>query len=400
MSENEPFKPYWEKHDMKRIRKLDFSKLKTPCYVVDEEALLNNLKILEKVKKKAGCKILLALKSFSMYSTFPLVRKYLDGVCASGVYEARLGHEEFRKEVHVFGPAYSDDDFKQLLKISNHIIFNSFSQIERFKPLIKKNKKVEFGIRVNPEYSEIECEMYNPASSMSRFGFKAYELKDKDLSLISGIHFHVLCEQNADTLENVLRHFEEKFKDILALPNIKWVNFGGGHHITREDYDVEKLIKIITDFKKRWKKEVILEPGEAIALNTGVLVSSVLDIKKTGKGVDIAILDASASNHMPDVLEMPYRPTIINSDDAGKLKHTYRLGGPTCLAGDIIGDYSFEKPLQVKDKLVFCNMAIYTMVKNNTFNGVALPSIYIYDKKGKIKLVKQFGYKDFKERLS
>lgn len=397
---DEPFKPYWEKHSMKRIRKLDLAKLNTPCYVLDEEALINNLKILEKVKKKAGCKILLAEKSFSMHSTFPLIRKYLDGICASGLYEAKLGKEEFKKEVHVFSPAYSEQDFKELLKISNHIIFNSFSQLNQFKEQIKKSKNVEFGIRVNPEYSEIECEMYNPASTMSRFGLKAYELKDKDLSMLSGIHFHVLCEQNCDTLENVLRHFEEKFKDVLSLPNIKWVNFGGGHHITREDYDVDKLIKIITDFKKRWKKQVILEPGEAIALNAGVLVSSVLDIKKTGKGIDIVILDASASNHMPDVLEMPYRPTIINSDEPGKLKHTYRIGGPTCLAGDNIGDYSFEKQLQIKDKLIFCNMAIYTMVKNNTFNGVPLPSIYIYDKKSKIKLVKQFGYKDFKDRLS
>ena len=340
MSEKETFKPYWEKHDMKRIRKMDLSKIKTPAYVIDEESLENNLKILEKVKKKAGCKVLLALKSYSAYSTFPLVRKYLDGVCASGVYEAKLGREEFKREVHVFGPAYSDEDFKELLKISDHIVFNSFSQIERFQDLIKKSKGVEFGIRVNPEYSEIDCDMYNPASSMSRFGLKAYELQNKEkiLSMISGIHFHVLCEQNCDTLVNVLKHFEEKFANILAMPNIKWVNFGGGHHITREDYDVERLIKVINEFKKKYKKEVFLEPGEAIALNAGVLVTSVLDIKKTGKGVDIVILDTSAANHMPDTLEMPYRPTIIGSDEAGKLKHTYRIGAPTCLSGDNIGD--------------------------------------------------------------
>lgn len=396
----EPFKPYWEDHSMKRIRKLDLSKLDTPCYVLDEEALENNLKILEKVKKKTNCKILLALKAYSMHSTFPLIRKYLDGVCASGLYEAKLGKEEFRKEVHVFSPAYSDEEFKELLKISNHIVFNSLSQIEKFKEQIKKSKGVECGVRINPEYSEIEHDIYNPASSMSRFGLKAYELQNKDLSMIKGIHFHVMCEQNADTLENVLKHFEEKFANILALPNIKWVNFGGGHHITQKDYDVEKLIKLVNDFKKKWKKEVYLEPGEAIALNAGILITSVLDIKKTGKGVDIAILDASASNHMPDVLEMPYRPKIIGSDEAGKLKYTYRIGGPTCLAGDNIGDYSFNKPLQTGDKLIFCNMAIYTMVKNNTFNGIGLPSIYIFDKKNKIKLVKKFGYKDFKDRLS
>ncbi len=399
MSDKEIFIPPWEMHDLKRVRKLNLNKLETPCYVVDEDSLERNLKILASVKKRTGCKILLAQKGFSSFHYYPLIRKYLDGVCASGIFEAKLGREEFKKEIHIYGPAYSDKDFNQLLKISDHIILNSFSQLERFKPLMKKAKNVEFGIRINPEYSEIECDMYNPAGKMSRFGLKSYELKDKDLSIISGIHFHVLCEENSDTLERVLKHVEEKFGEYISLPNIKWVNFGGGHHITRNDYDVEKLVTLVNDFKKKYKKQVILEPGEAVALNAGLLVASVIDIKKMSFGVDVVILDMSASNHVPDVIEMPYRPTIIEASAPGKQKFTYRLGGPTCLSGDVIGDYSFEKPLVVGQKLIFCNMAIYTMVKNNTFNGVGLPSIYNYKKSGQIKLVKKFGYKDFKERL-
>jgi carboxynorspermidine decarboxylase len=388
----------WDSYDSERLKKLDLGKIKTPAYIIDEFILEKNLKILADVRKKTGCKILLAQKAFSAYSTYPLLRKYLDGVCASGLNEAMLGRDYFNKEVHVFAPAYSDEDFDKLVKISNHIILNSCSQLERFKKKIKQIKNVEFGIRLNPEYSEIEVELYNPAARYSHMGLRIEDLKGIDLSIVSGFHFHVLCEQNSDTLERVLKKLEKKFAKYLILPNIKWVNFGGGHHITRQDYDVDKLCKLINNFKLKYKKQVILEPGEAIGLNAGILVSSVLDIKQNE--INIAIMDTSATAHMPDTLEMPYTPKIIDAGKSGEKKNTYRLVGATCLAGDVIGDYSFNEKLKIGSKLVFSDMANYTMVKNNTFNGINLPSIYKYTKKGKIMLIKSFGYKDFKDRLS
>lgn len=397
MKKSAPQELPWISHDPERLGNLDLSKIATPAYVIDEAVLERNLKLLAGVRKQTGCKILLAQKAFSAYATYPLASQYLDGVCASGLNEARLGAEYFRGEIHVFAPAYGDKDFAKLLGIADHIVFNSCSQLERFRRKATKSRKVEFGIRVNPEYSEIEVDLYNPTAKHSRMGVRAKELVGQDLSWLSGIHFHALCEQNADTLARVLRVFEKKLARYLALPNIKWVNFGGGHHITRADYDVDRLVDLINGFKRKYGKQVILEPGEAIGLNAGILVASVLDI--TSNGMDIAILDASATCHMPDVLEMPYRPVVAGAGKPGS-KHTYRLAAPTCLPGDIMGDYSFPEPLSVGAKLLFLDMANYTMVKNTAFNGINPPSIYLYKKDGKIKRLRKFRYHDFKRRLS
>ncbi len=376
--------------DHRIYRKL--AKVDTPSYVVDLKSLLKNLKALKEVKESTGCKILLALKAFSMHSTFPLVSRYLDGVSASGLNEARLGREEFRKEVHTYSAAYNENEFKEIVENSDYIIFNSVNQLEKLKDKAK-DKKV--GLRVNPEYSEVEVQLYNPCANKSRLGVKAEDLNEDSIRHVSGLHFHVMCEQNSDTLQRVLHRFEEKFGKYLH--DLEWVNLGGGHHITREDYDIALLIKLINRIKEKYEVRVILEPGEAVALNAGFLVSSVLDIvDNDGK---IAILDASAETHMPDVLAMPYRPFVIGSGMMGEKRFDYRLAGPSCLAGDVIGDYSFDSELKIGDKLVFTDMAIYTMVKNTTFNGINLPSIYLINEDGKIELVKSFGYKDFKERL-
>ena len=378
------------------LPQVDLTKLPSPCYIVDEVLLEKNLQILADIQKRTGCKILLALKGFAMFSTFPLVKKYLNGICASSFNEARLGKEEFGKEVHVFAPAYTDEEFPQLLKISDHIVFNSFAQLNKFKPLIKKSN-VEIGLRLNPEYSEIKVDLYNPSGKFSRLGITLDNLKGQDISGVSGLHFHTLCEQNSDTLERVLAVFEKKFEPWIR--KVKWVNFGGGHHITRPDYNIDKLCSLIIKFKEKYKVDVYLEPGEAIALNTGFLIATVMDI--VHNGMDIAILDTSAEAHMPDVLAMPYKPKIIGAENEKIYDYTYRLGGLTCLAGDIIGDYSFKKPLQVGDKLIFTDMAHYSMVKNTTFNGIPLPSIIIFNSKtGKIRIVKKFGYEDYRNRLS
>lgn len=376
---------------------IDFNSIKTPCYVVDRRLLQRNLDVLKYVQQQTGCKILLALKGFAMHSLFSEISKVLYGITASGLFEARLGYEKMRKEVHTFSPAYKEDEFDDIMLYSDHIIFNSIAQYEKFKPYIDLNidKTIECGIRINPEYSEIETAKYDPCYEYSRLGVTLANFEEQVLNTIDGIHFHTMCEQNSDTLERTIKIIEEKFGQYLH--NVKWINFGGGHHITRADYDIEKLIKIIKYIKMKYDVKVYLEPGEAIALNTGFLIASVLDIVRNG--MDIAILDTSASCHMPDVIEMPYRPEIIGAAKTGELKHTYRLGGMTCLAGDVIGDYSFEKPLQVGDRLVFCDMAHYTMVKNNTFNGINLPSIAISDENG-IEIIKEFGYEDYEGRLS
>ncbi len=374
----------------------DISKLKTPCYVIDESLLLNNLKILDYVRKATDCKILLAQKAFSMYSVYPLISKYLDGTTASGLFEARLGREEFEGEVHVFSPAYKQDEIEKLVKISDHIVFNSFFQWKKYRDLIKKcGRYISCGIRVNPEYSEIETEIYNPCAKNSRLGVTEEYFDEALLDGIEGLHFHTMCEQGAETLERTLLHFEKKFGKYLY--QMKWVNFGGGHHITRDDYNIDLLIECIKYISNKYNVQVYLEPGEAVALNAGFLVTEVLDVSKNG--MYLAIVDTSAACHMPDVLEMPYRPFIMNSGKAEEKPYTYRLGGPTCLAGDIIGDYSFAEPLKEGDRLVFTDMAIYSMVKNNTFNGMPLPSIYLNSLDGKLKLIKDFGYDDFKSRL-
>ncbi len=382
--------------DNTRIQEILASNVLSPSYIVDEVALEYNLQILDSVQKKTGCKILLALKGFAMFSTFPQVRQYLTGVCASGLYEARLGREEFGKEVHVFAPAYGKDEFKQLLPIADHIVFNSFAQWDQFRPLVQKaKKKVSCGIRINPEYSEIEVQLYNPCAKYSRFGVKAEDFKQVPEG-IEGIHFHTMCEQNSDVLERTLVVIEKKFGKFLS--QVKWVNFGGGHHITRKDYDVERLCHLIVAFKKKYSTEVYIEPGEAVALNAGILVATVLDF--VHNDMDIAILDTSAEAHMPDVLAMPYRPEILGAGKPNEFKHTYRLAGTTCLAGDVIGDYSFPAPLQRGSKLAFLDMAHYSMVKNTTFNGIPLPAIGIYTKDNQVKIVRKFEYEDYKNRLS
>ncbi|HPQ47307.1 MAG TPA: carboxynorspermidine decarboxylase [Clostridia bacterium] len=365
----------------------------TPVYVVDEDLLEKNLKLLGYVQKEAGCKILAALKGFSMYSMFPLMGRYLAGITSSSLNEARLGYEEMKKEVHIYSPAFVEHEFDELLGLCDHFVFNSFSQYKTFGPRAIKAGR-ECGIRINPEYSEITTDIYNPCFTYSRLGTTLHNFKPGELGGISGLHFHTMCEQNSDTLERTMEVIEDKFGKYMHM--MKWINFGGGHHITRKDYDVERLIRIIKRIKEKYSVEVYLEPGEAIALNTGFLVTTVLDI--VNNGMNIAIIDASAACHMPDVIEMPYRPEIIGAGKPGEFKNLYRLGGLTCLAGDIIGDYSFREPLKPGDRLVFTDMAHYTMVKNNTFNGVNLPSIA--SAKGKtIKIIKSFGYNDYKSRL-
>ena len=372
----------------------------TPCYVIDEKLLISNLKILDRVQKKTGCKILLAQKSFSMYSLYPFIAKYLQGTTASGLFEAKLGYEEmgkpFGKETHIFSPAFIDDDFDDIMTYCDHIVFNSFAQWNKFKNrVLNFDKKINCGIRINPEYSEIETDIYNPCFSGSRLGVKASDFDESSLDGISGLHFHTMCEQNSDTLRRTIKVVDEKFGKYLK--NMKWINFGGGHHITRKDYDIQTLCECIMYFKNKYNIDVYLEPGEAVALNCGFLITTVLETLKND--INIAITDASAACHMPDVIEMPYRPDIIGSDLPDKKPYTFRLGGNTCLAGDIIGDYSFDTPLKPGDKLALCDMAIYSMVKNNTFNGMKLPSIAICKENGKVETIKTFGFEDFKCRL-
>ncbi len=373
----------------------DIKNLPTPCYITDENLLIKNLEILRSVQDRTGCKILLAQKAFSMYSVYPLIGKYLSGTAASGLFEARLGKEEMPcGETHVYSPAYNEKEFPEIIKYADHVVFNTISQYEKFYPKIQKSgKNIEIGIRINPGYSEIETDIYNPCFKNSRLG--TTNLPEKLPAGISGLHFHTMCEQGADTLERTLAVVEEKFGKYLY--DLKWLNFGGGHHITKENYDVNKLVKLVLHMKEKYNLQIYIEPGEAVALNAGFLVSEVLDTMKNG--MEIAILDTSAACHMPDVLEMPYRPMIIGSGQPNEKEFTYRLGGPTCLAGDIIGDYSFDKPLKSGDRLVFCDMAIYSMVKNNTFNGMPLPAIILHKTNGENVIVKSFGYEDFKSRL-
>jgi len=370
--------------------------IKTPCYLVDRQLVKANCRLLGQVQTRTGVKILLALKGFAMFSLFPLVREYLPGICASGLNEARLGREEFGGEVHTYSPAFREEEFEEIVKISDHLVFNSWGQWQKFGPQARAAGK-KCGLRINPEYSEVEVALYNPCAPGSRMGIRARDLAGKDLSGISGLHFHVMCEQGADTLERVLAHVEENFGHLL--PQMEWLNFGGGHHITRPGYDVELLCRLIEKFRDKYHLRIYLEPGEAIALNTGYLIASVLDL--VDNGMRIAILDTSAEAHMPDVLAMPYRPQVIGAGQPGEHPHTYRLAGNTCLAGDVIGDYSFPKPLQPGDRLIFTDMAHYTMVKNTTFNGINLPSITIYDSEsGEVTIVREFGYQDFRTRLS
>lgn len=375
---------------------MEFEELPTPCYIVDEKLLENNLKILKGVMDRTGCKILLAQKAFSMYTLYPLIGQYLSGTACSGLYEARLGYEEMGKENHIFSPAYRDDEIDEIIRFCDHIIFNSFSQLEKFGEKVRKAGK-RIGLRINPECStQTGNPMYDPCTKGSRFGITSEQIRPELLEGVSGIHFHTLCEQDADALEITLAAVEEKFGPYLA--QMEWINFGGGHHITREGYNLPLLEDCIKSIQKKYNVQVYLEPGEAIALNAGFLVTTVLDT--IYNDLNIAILDASATCHMPDVLEVPYRPPLENAGKPEEKRYTYRLGGPTCLSGDIIGDYSFDHELKVGDRLIFKDMAIYTMVKNNTFNGMALPTIILRKKNGDYQIVRKFNYLDFKRRLS
>lgn len=381
---------------------MKFEELKTPCYVIEEEKLKKNLEILRYVMEETGCHILLAQKAFSMYYSYPLLGTVLSGTTASGLYEAKLGAEEMGMENHVFSAAYRQDEFEEIAELCDHIVFNSIGQLKQFEGIAKEKGK-SIGIRINPECSTQEGHaIYDPCASGSRLGITLSQLKTAEeiyganlLEQVEGLHFHTLCEQNADDLKKTLDAVEEKFGSYLK--NMKWLNMGGGHHITRKDYDVKLLINCIRHMQETYGVEVYLEPGEAVALNAGLLVTTVLDITENG-GIKNAILDTSAACHMPDVLEMPYRPPLRDSGEPGEKAYTYRFGGPTCLAGDVIGDYSLNQELTIGDRLIFEDMAIYSMVKNNTFNGMKLPDI-VWKSEEACQVIKSFGYEDFKMRL-
>jgi carboxynorspermidine decarboxylase len=370
----------------------------SPAYVIDLGRLRHNLAILDEVQKRCGAKILMALKAFAMWSTFPVIRETLYGVCASSPWEARLGREEFGGEVHSFSAAFKESDVAELLAISDHLVFNSFNQLERFRPLWEKQQgRVSIGLRVNPEHSEGHTALYDPCARNSRLGIRRKEFEGRSLAGVAGLHFHTLCEHLFEPLARTANIFEEKFGEFL--PAMKWINLGGGHHITRDGYDVDGLVELIRYFRNKYQVEVYLEPGEALVIGTGLLVGEVLDV--VPNQVDNAILDVSATCHMPDILEMPYRPEIKDGCDPGIKPYTYRLGGPSCLAGDVIGDWSFEQPLQPGDRLAFLDMAHYTMVKTTTFNGIQHPHLCTFEPEtGELKVVRSFGYEDFRSRLS
>lgn len=388
---------------------MNINEIPTPSYVIDEGRLEDNLKILQSVAEASGCSILLAQKAFSAFSEYPLIAKYLAGCTASGLYEARLGAEEMGKENHVFSPAYKESEIEEIASICDHVIFNSFNELERFASKVYEIQKARgitdgIGIRINPECSTQDEPIYDPCAPGSRLGVteKNFRKGMKDhpevFALVSGLHCHTLCEQDSDALETTLAAVRERFGDVLALPQMKWLNLGGGHHISKSTYDRDRLIRLVKGLKEDYPLNIYLEPGEAVALNAGYLVTEVMDVVDNDK--QILILDASAACHMPDVLEMPYRPPLKDSGLPDEKKYTYRLSSCTCLAGDITGDYSFDTEKKRGDRLVFEDMAIYSMVKNNTFNGMPLPSIYAMDAGGECRLIKAFGYEDFKNRLS
>jgi carboxynorspermidine decarboxylase len=385
----------------KTFSNFDPSRVPSPCFVVDEVAVENNLRILQHVQQASGAKVLLALKAFSMFSMAPLFNRYLSGTCASGLYEARLGSSEFSGAVHTFCAAYREDDLHEILQISDHVLFNSLSQWQRFQPLIEQARQqrpeLQFGLRINPLHSEGTTPIYDPCAPGSRLGIPKSEFAGQDLQGISGLHFHTLCEQDFAPLDRTLAAVEAQFGE--QLHNMQWVNFGGGHHITRAGYPLDALIKRIVEFQEKYAVQVYLEPGEAAVLHSGVLVAEVLDLSYNQ--MPLAILDTSATCHMPDTLEMPYRADIFSAGDQGEKAFDYRLGGQTCLAGDVMGDYSFDHQLQVGQRLIFDDMAHYTMVKTTTFNGIPLPAMAIWNSvTDELSLVKEFDYNDFKQRLS
>ncbi len=371
--------------------------LPSPCWLLEEHLLEQNLMILKDIKDRGGVMILLALKGYALWHSFPLVREYLDGCCASGLYEAKLSHEEFGRQTHTYSPAFKAEEIEEIARISHHLVFNSPDQLQRFGPRARAvNPTLSLGLRVNPQYSEAPVELYNPCGLHSRLGTLAEAVDEATVEAIEGFHFHALCEQDASALEGVLQAFEEKFGR--WLPRLKWVNFGGGHHITREDYNRERLILILNNFKSRHPHlEVYLEPGEAVGWETGPLIATVLDI--VNNGMEIAILDTSAEAHMPDTIIMPYKAKVRGAGEPGEKPHTYRLAGNTCLAGDIMGDYSFDEPLKIGDKILFEDQMHYTMVKATTFNGIPLPAIATLHKNDNLTIDRRFGYEDFKRRL-
>jgi len=371
--------------------------LPSPCWLLEEKRLIENLELIAHIKAQTGAKVLLALKGFALWKSFNTIRPYLEGCCASGLHEAKLAAEEFGKEVHTYSPAFKEEEIAEIALLSHHLVFNSPAQFKRFAEKAKTiNPDLSLGLRINPEFSASPKEIYNPCGLYSRLGTTLKNFDESLLQELDGLHFHALCEQDSDALEAVLKNFEEKFG--AYIPKMKWINFGGGHHITRKGYDVEKLIDLIKSFKERYNIEVYLEPGEAIGWETGPLIASVLDI--VHNGIDIAILDTSAEAHMPDTIIMPYRAEVRGAAEAGEKAYTYRLGGNTCLAGDIMGDYSFDTPLKIGDKIIFEDQMHYTMVKATTFNGIKLPSIAIQRVDGSMEIIREFKYEDFKNRLS
>jgi len=371
---------------------------RTPSYLLDEALIEENMRVLRYVKDRTGCTILHALKSYASFATFPVMARYLDGTCASGLHEARLGREEFGGVVHTYASAFRDDEMRGIVRLSDVVVFNSFHQLGKYGKLAR-SKGLQIGLRVNPGYAEVVEDMYNPCGPFSRLGLtsSAFDEGFREYGhMVDGLLFHALCEQNADVLERVLQSFENLYGRYVK--GLKWVNFGGGHHITRDDYDLERLVRLVNGFKKKYAVQVVLEPGEASVLNAGVLVSAVLDIVRNE--MEIAIVDASAEAHMPDVLLMPYRPYIMTSGEPGEKPYTYRIAGPTCLAGDVMGDYSFDGPLKRRDRVVFSDMALYSIVKSTTFNGINLPDIAIARKGGEVEIVRRFGYRDYRDRQS
>lgn len=390
----------WHKYQQLRFAPSD---VPSPSFVVDEEDIAANLAILKHVMDRTGVRIILAFKGFAMWRTFPQISSVLPGATASSVDEAQLAFEEFssgvrgKKEVHVCAPAYIDAEFDKMLGFVNHIVFNSFAQWHRYRDQVQRHDDIDAGLRINPEHCEVDTPIYDPCGPCSRLGITRANFDDNDLAGISGLHFHNLCELNADSLARTLPIVEANWGHLFK--HLKWINLGGGHHITRPDYQLDLLCEVLTAFRARHPHlTVYMEPGSAIALNTGVLVATVLDI--VDNGMPIAVLDTSAAAHMPDVLEMPYRPLVMGSGLPGEKPHTYRLAGMTCLAGDIMGDYAFDQPLKVGDRLVFCDMGHYTMVKTNTFNGIRLPSLCLRKLDGSIDVVRTFGYDDYRNRLS
>jgi carboxynorspermidine decarboxylase len=373
---------------------IDFNSIPSPSYVCEERLLRKNLETLNRVQDDSGAKILCALKGFAMFSTFDLVSKYLYGCCASGLNEAKLARYEMNKEVHTYSPAFKESEIDEIVEISDHIVFNSFAQFKKYESRLSDS--ISCGIRVNPNVSTVDVDLYNPCGLYSRLGCRVEQFDKSDISRVDGLHFHALCEQNVDALETVLEKFESDFGDII--PKMKWINFGGGHHITRADYNVDRLIDVIKNFKDKYKVEVYLEVGEAVGWQCGFLVATVLDI--VHNGVDIAILDTSAEAHMPDTILMPYKAKVRDASEPNEKKYNYRLAGNTCLAGDVMGDYSFDKKLEIGDKIIFEDQIHYTFVKNTTFNGINLPSLVILRENNSIDVVKNFGYEDYRDRLS